>query len=386
MSWGMSCASAGAAPLTDSPRPAHCHRIVSTLPYVSAGASAEPPHFDPSAPAKGEGIYGLPHTPEQARLVLIPVPWEPTTSYGRGAAKGPAAIVRGSRQVDLFDLQTGRPYEEGIAMLPVDPDIVRWNAEACAAAEPVIAAGGDVGDDPELLERLGRVNDLSERLNARVATIAAVWMERGKIVGSIGGDHAAPFGAIAAHAERYPGLGVLHLDAHADLRAEYEGFSDSHASIMHNVLRRLPGVSRVVQIGLRDLSEEEHLAIQGSDGRVTALFDAEIARRLFEGEPFAQIARSAIERLPRDVYLSFDIDGLDPALCPHTGTPVPGGLSFQQAVALLAYVVESGRRIVGFDLDEVAPGPGGDEWDGNVGARLLYKMIGFTRLSQRQKR
>jgi agmatinase len=359
---------------------------VSTLPDVNPGPAAEAPRFDPSAPARGEGIYGLPHTPEQARVVLIPVPWEPTTSYGRGTAKGPAAILRGSRQVDLFDVQTDRPYEDGIALLPVDPDIVRWNAEACAAAEPVIEAGGDIGDDPDLLLRLGQVNDLSERLNARVATLAAVWMERGKIVGTLGGDHAAPFGAIAAHAERYPGLGVLHLDAHADLRAEYEGFADSHASIMHNVLRRLPGVSRLVQIGLRDLSEEEHRAIQGSGGRVSALFDAEIARRLFEGEPFAQIARPAIERLPGDVYLSFDIDGLDPCLCPHTGTPVPGGLSFQQAVALLAYVAESGRRIVGFDLNEVAPGPDGDEWDGNVAARLLYKMIGFTRMSQRQKR
>jgi len=358
---------------------------VSTHPYVSTEAVSTASPFDPSGPAVSDGIYGLPHTAEQARVVLIPVPWEPTTSYGRGAARGPGAMFRASRQVDLFDFQTGRPYEAGIAMLPMDPDIVRWNAEACAAAETVIAVGGDIGDDPELLERLGRVNDLSERLNARVSTIASVWMERGKIVGTLGGDHSAPFGAIAAHAERYPGLGILHLDAHADLRPDYEGFSDSHASIMYNVARRLPGVSRIVQIALRDLSEEEYTLIQSSGGRISALLDAEIAHRLFEGETFAQIVRAAIERLPEDVYLSFDIDGLDPSLCPHTGTPVPGGLSFQQAVALLGYVEESGRRIVGFDLNEVAPGPDGDEWHGNVGARLLYKMIGFTLLSRRSR-
>src|SRR6185503_4987272 len=105
-------------------------------------------------------IFGLPHTPEQARVILIPVPWEPTTSYGRGAAKGPAAILRASRQVDLFDLQTRRPYEAGIALLPMDPDIVRWNSEAKAAAEPLIEAGGELGDDPDMVERLGRVNDL----------------------------------------------------------------------------------------------------------------------------------------------------------------------------------------------------------------------------------
>jgi agmatinase len=348
---------------------------------LDAPDAPDTPAFNPAAPATGDGIFGLPHTPEQARVVLIPVPWEPTTSYGRGAAKGPAAILRASRQVDLFDAQTGRPYEDGIALLPVDPDIAGWNAEACAAAEPIIAAGGEVSGDPDLEARLARVNALSRELNNRVAEIAAAWIGRGKIVGVLGGDHSAPFGAIAAHAERYPGMGVLHVDAHADLRVAYEGFTDSHASIMHNVIARLPGVGAIVQVGLRDLSEEEHGAIASSGGRIHALHDAEIHARLFEGEAFGAIARAAIERLPRDVYLTFDIDGLDPSLCPHTGTPVPGGLSFQQAVALLSYVQKSGRRILGFDLNEVAPGPDSDEWDGNVAARLLYKMVGYARIS-----
>jgi agmatinase len=338
--------------------------------------------FDPGAPALGGGIYGLPHSADEARVVLVPVPWEPTTSYARGTAGGPAAILHASRQVDLFDVQTGRPYEAGIAMLDVDPEIAAWNAEACAAAEPVIAAGGELGGDPDLEARLARVNALSERLNERVASIARSWHARGKIVGVVGGDHASPFGAIAAAAERWPGLGVLHVDAHADLRQAYEGFTWSHASIMFNVASRLPEVARLVQIGIRDLSEEEHGFIRGSSGRVVTLFDADVARRTLEGEPFARIARAAIEQLPERVYVSFDVDGLDPALCPHTGTPVPGGLSFHQAAALLAYVEESGRTIVGFDLTEVAPGPDGDEWDGNVGARLLYKMIGFALKSQ----
>ncbi len=339
--------------------------------------------FDPGAASTGGGIYGLPHTPEEARVVLVPVPWEPTTSYGRGAARGPAAILHASRQVDLFDVQTGRPYEAGVAMLDVDPDIVQWNAEACAAAEPVIEAGGAVEGDADLAARLATVNALSASLNDRVAATAKAWMDRGKIVGIVGGDHASPFGTMAAHAERFPGMGVLHLDAHADLRRAYEGFTDSHASIMYNVAERLPGVARIVQVGVRDLSEEEHGRIAGSSGRIVTLFDADVARRTFEGEPFASIARAAIARLPKQVYLSFDIDGLDPSLCPHTGTPVPGGLGFREVIALLAYVQESGRTIVGFDLTEVAPGPAGDEWDANVGARLLYKMIGFALKSQR---
>ena len=358
---------------------------MTTHPSESLGATlVDPPNraFDPGAPAHGDGIYGLPHGPDEAHVVLIPVPWEPTTSYGRGTARGPASILHGSRQIDLFDAQTGRPYEGGIALLPVDPEIVRWNAEACAASEPVIAAGGEVDGDPDLEARLARVNELSGRLNDRVQSLARGWLAKGKIVGVIGGDHSVPFGAIAAHAERYPGLGVLHLDAHADLRDAYEGFTDSHASIMFNVAERLPSVARIVQIGIRDFSEAEHAFIEGSSGRIVTLFDHEVARQTFEGEPFGKIMRAAIARLPEHVYLSFDIDGLDPALCPHTGTPVPGGLSFQQAAALVAYVQESGRTIVGFDLCEVAPGPGGEEWNGNVGARLLYKMIGFTKLSQ----
>lgn len=339
--------------------------------------------FDPGAPALGGGIYGLPHSPDEARVVVIPVPWEPTTSYRRGTARGPAAILHASRQVDLFDVQTGRPYEAGIAMLDVDPDIAAWNAEACAAAEPVIAAGGDVAGDADLAARLARVNELSAKLDERVGSIARAWMDKGKIVGVIGGDHSTPLGSILAHAARFPGMGVLHLDAHADLREAYEGFTGSHASIMFNVAERAPSVARIVQIGIRDLSEEEQGRIAGSSGRIHALFDVEVARRTFEGEPFAKIAREAIAKLPKHVYLSFDIDGLDPSLCPHTGTPVPGGLSFQEVSALLAYVEESGRTIVGFDLTEVAPGPDGDEWDGNVGARLLYKMAGFALKSQR---
>jgi agmatinase len=345
--------------------------------YTGRVPTTTTPAFDPSAPASHDGIFGLPDRPEEARVVLLPVPWEPTTSYGKGAANGPAAILRASHQVDLFDRDTGRPYEAKLAMLDVDPELVRLNAEACAAAGPVIDAGGAVEGDAVLEAALTRVNALSAELNQRVRATTRAWLAKGKLVGLVGGDHSAPFGAIEAHVERYPGLGVLHFDAHADLREAYEGFTDSHASIMFNVLERLP-VRRLVQVGLRDFCEEEHERIERSDGRIVAFYDSAIAATLFDGEPFRKIAEAIADALPEEVYVSFDIDGLDPTLCPHTGTPVPGGLSFQQAVAVLAAVRRSGRRIVGFDLNEVAPGPGGDEWDANVGARLLYKLIGYA--------
>ncbi len=131
-------------------------------------------------------------------------------------------------------------------------------------------------------------------------------------------------------------------------------------------------------MAVRDLSEEEHAFAAGSGGRIVQHHDTALARARLEGEPWAAQVRRILEPLPRDVYVTFDIDGLEPGLCPHTGTPVPGGLSFQEAAYLLAAVVRSGRRMVGFDLVEVAPDPGGGEWDGNVGARVLYKLAGWV--------
>jgi len=332
--------------------------------------------FDPAGPAAYDGIYGLPHSAHAARVVLVPIPWEPTTSYRKGTAKGPAALLEASRQVDLFDVETGKPYEGGIHLLEPDPEIGAWNEEACLHAQPIIDAGG-AGNDSALIAALAKVNALSASLDERAYAIVKRWLDAGKIVGAIGGDHASPFGAIRAHAEKYPGMGVLHLDAHADLRDAYEGFERSHASIMFNVLKDLPSVAKLVQIGLRDLSEEEH-ALASSDPRIAAFFDADFARALLEGATFARLLDPVVEALPKEVYVSFDIDGLDPALCPSTGTPVPGGLSFHQATYLLRRVVESGRTIVGFDLNEIAPDESGDEWSANVAARLLYKMIGWT--------
>jgi len=333
--------------------------------------------FDPNSPAlAGSGIYGLPHSAEEARIVLIPVPWDATTSYRAGTARAPAAILEASRQVDLFDVETGRPYQAGIALLPISPDVAAWNAEARAAAEPIHEAGGPAS--PDLDDKLARVNALGERLNAWVRDETERWLARGKLVGVVGGDHAAPFGAIAAVAARHPGLGILHVDAHADLREAYEGFVWSHASIMFNVLRRIPEV-RIVQLGIRDLSDAERALIESEPGRLTTHFDAVLAARRFEGETWAQQCARIVEALPKNVYVSFDIDGLDPALCPNTGTPVPGGLTFQAATYLLGVVARSGRTIVGFDLCEVAPGQ--DEWDANVGARLIYKLAGFALLS-----
>lgn len=338
-----------------------------------------PRPFDPDAAAvPGSGIYGLPFTPEESAVVIVPVPFEATTSYGGGTSNGPAAVREASRQVDLFDRETGRPYEAGIAMLDIPKDVVRWNREAKRLAAPVIERGGAV--DAKTRAAAEKVNAIGERLNGWVHATVASLLDEGKMAVVLGGDHAVPFGAIRAHAERHPGLGILHLDAHADLRDAYEGFLWSHASIFHNVMTRIPEVGKLVQVGVRDVGHAESRMIESSKGRIVTFFDSDIAARRDRGEPFAQIADRIVAELPQHVYLSWDIDGLDPTLCPGTGTPVPGGLSWNEAVSLLRAVVRSGKTIVGLDLCEVSPGE--TEWDANVGARLLYKMIGFALLTR----
>ena len=338
-----------------------------------------PSDFDPDAPAlAGTGIYGLPFAPEDSRVVVVPVPFEATTSYGGGTSKGPAAVLEASRQVDLFDHETGRPYATGIAMLDMPKEIARWNREAKGLAKTVIARGGPV--DKKTRAAADRVNEIGERVNEWVYRQTRALLEAGKMPVVIGGDHAVPFGAIRAYAEHHPGLGILHLDAHADLRDAYEGFTWSHASIFNNVMRKIPGVGRLVQVGVRDLGEAERRMIESFEGKIVTFFDDDLARRKDDGIPFATIADDIVGALPDDVYLSWDIDGLDPTLCPGTGTPVPGGLSWNEAIALLRAIKRARKRIVGLDLCEVSPGD--TEWDANVGARLLYKMIGFALLTQ----
>ncbi|MGH9419567.1 MAG: agmatinase family protein, partial [Thermoanaerobaculia bacterium] len=330
------------------------------------------------AAGSDSGIYGLPFTPAQARVVIIPVPFEATTSYGGGTSSGPAAVLEASKQVDLFDRETGRPYEAGIAMLDIPEKIAGWNTKAKSIAAPVIENGGIV--DEATRNAAAEVNKISEAVNEWVYEQTRALLIAGKMPVVLGGDHSVPFGAMLAYAETHPNLGILHLDAHADLRDAYEGFTWSHASIFHNVITKIGGVDRLVQVGVRDLSNAESAMIEGSEGRIITFFDSDLAARKEEGATWAEIADEIVAALPHDIYLSWDIDGLDPTLCPSTGTPVPGGLSWNEAIGLLRAIRRAHNRIVGLDLCEVSPGE--NEWDANVGARLLYKMIGFALMTQ----
>lgn len=350
---------------------------------AAPAATAVTAGFDPDAAATGDGLFGLDTRPEDAKVVVIPVPFDATTSYRPGTAAGPGHVLEASRQVDLEDIQYGPIWKAGIAMLPVPRDIASLSRAARAAAEPVIRAGGAVPGNRSHARAVKAVDAASERVHGYVAREAERILARGAIPAVLGGDHSSPFGLIAELSLRHPGMGILQVDAHADLRESYEGFAWSHASIFHNVMTRLPGVARLVQVGIRDVGSREVQFAERSKGRVRTHYDQRLRDRQFAGASWSRLCKEIISGLPREVYVSFDIDGLSAEHCPATGTPVPGGLSFPEVCHLLEQLAESGRRVVGFDLCEVAPGAKGDEWNGCVGARVLYKLLGCALRSRR---
>ena len=200
----------------------------------------------------------------------------------------------------------------------------------------------------------------------------------GKVPAVLGGDHSTPLGLMQAVAEQEGDFGILQIDAHADLRNAYEGFTYSHASIMFNALK-IPQLKKLVQVGIRDICQAEAVMAEKNE-RIRIFYDSDLKTAAFEGKSWKEQVKEIVEELPEKVYVSFDIDGLDPKLCSATGTPVPGGFEFEEAMYLIKSVVESGRKIVAFDLCEV--GPGEDEWNGNVGARVLYRMANLAGVSQ----
>lgn len=333
-------------------------------------------NFDPNAPGLlSNNIFGLPFSEEEARLVLLPVPWEVTVSYNHGTARGPEHIFKASRQVDLYDADVQDGWKQGFFMRESDralllrSDYLRKEAELYLR---FLAEGGDVKENDFLRRSLEDVNKGTQKMNDWVYTQTKELLQKGKLVGLIGGDHSTPLGYYKAIGEHKGDFGILQIDAHCDLRDGYEGFKHSHASIMYNALQEVPQLKKLVQVGIRDYCEEELSYIRNSEGRVVTFFDQEMKERLFEGETWKSICDNIIDKLPEQVYISFDIDGLDPKLCPHTGTPVAGGLEGPQVFYLFRKVLESGRKLIGFDLNEVSSGH--DDWDANVGARMLFKL------------
>lgn len=278
------------------------------------------------------GIEGELATLRGARVVLLPVPFDATATFHRGASRAPEAVLVASEHIEEHDEELGRePREVGIH----------------------VAAPVAVGErDPE-------------RLVAAVCERVAAFLEQDKFVITLGGDHSVAIGAARAHARRHPGLSFLQIDAHGDLRDQYNGSPLNHAC----VARRLWELGPVTQVGLRSISSEG-AAFLAEQGREPVLAH-QIARH---GADDGWIDR-VLDDLGDPVYVTFDVDGLDPSIMPATGTPEPGGLTWWQALGLLRRVAAA-RRVVGADVCELLPTPGLHACDVLV-ARLIYKMVGY---------
>lgn len=331
-----------------------------------------------------DGMYGLPFSSEESDTILIPVPWEVTVSYGGGTANGPEAILEASYQVDLYDPFVKDAWKKGIAMdeiseeIKTNSEILRQSAERYIEA----LANGDDQNDSELIAISAKITSECEKLNAWVKARVLHFINQKKHVGLIGGDHSTPLGMIQALSEKYASFGVLQIDAHADLRKAYEGFEYSHASIMYNAIK-INAVEKLIQVGIRDFCDEELELIQSKPEKIKTFFDRDIKYAMYNGDSWDRICNRIVNELPQLIYLSFDIDGLDPKLCPNTGTPVAGGFETEQVLFLLEKVVNSGRKIIAFDVNEVSPDKDGGDWDANVAARLIYRIANLAAFSQK---
>ena len=316
--------------------------------------------FDPNGVGLDNGAYfGLPFTPDEARLVLISAPWDVTVSYGTGTSEAPDAIIEASMQLDLYDALSPGAWRRGIATADIDYSLLETSQRLRSDAERVIRhleEGGSVADDA-VCRKIRRVNEGCVQMNENIRAQARAWLAQGKLVGLVGGDHSTPYGLVQALGERGEGFGILHIDAHCDLRR----------------------AERIVEVGVRDYCDAEAELARSSE-RIRMFDDTQLSAAAFEGETWGATCRRIVTELPERVYVSFDIDGLSVEYCPHTGTPVAGGLTFNQAVYLLHETVRSGRRIIGFDVVEVVPRPG-SSIDASTGARILYKLCGLTLVS-----
>jgi len=277
---------------------------------------------------------GEPCVAKSPRFAILPVPYERTTTYRKGTAQGPAALLAASGQVELFEEETElRPLDAGVLTL-----------------DPVCEEG------------------MPDMLAPRIEGICAGQLGEGRIVGLLGGEHSISLGAIRAAARRHGGLGILQIDAHPDLRDSYEGTRYGHGCVMRRALDD-PRVGRLVQVGLRAISPEDDAAMRG-DTRIRPFRACDLF-----GQPPARWIADVVDALPERVYLTFDLDGLDPSVIPGTGTPEPGGLGWWEALALLREVCLR-RDVVAFDVVELLPEPPSAISD-FAAAHLVFKILAY---------
>lgn len=326
---------------------------------------------------KNKSLFGKTPSYEHSKLALISVPWSATASFGEGADKGPEMIASASSQMDFFSIEAEDVRDQGVFLFSSPSFLQKLNQKTRKKALPILAMEESApGDFPK--QKIEEINHSCQQMVKWVYGETKKIHTDGKKIGLIGGDHSCSEGAISYFNDLYKGdFGILHIDAHADLRKSYQGFDHSHASVMYNIMTHKYPPKTLVQIGVRDYCKEEYLFIK-QNKTIHTFFDSEIKTALFEGKTWKSIVDSIIQHLPEKIYISVDVDGLQPHLFPNTGTPVPGGLSFEQTNYLLNKLDQ--HQIIGFDLVETAAPDKKNInlWDAQTGARLLYKLCQTT--------
>lgn len=294
-------------------------------------ASGRPSPYPASVPWSFLAVGPEEANAKDCRVVALPVPYDSTTSYMGGAREGPRAIIEASRHLEDYDIELGREvYRVGIHTLP------------------------------ELEPHVGGPEGMVERVQAAVEPFA----RDGKLVATLGGEHTISVGAVRAYRRVYPDLSVLYLDAHADLRDEYMGSRFSHACAARRIWEKCP----LVEVGVRSISQEEMDFVRRHD--IPVYFHDE------GSTPASWDADEVASRLSNHVYVSIDLDALDPSLMPAVGTPEPGGLDWNAVVGLLRAVCRE-RTVVGFDVVELCPAAGPPSCS-TVAAKLAYKLMGYA--------
>ena len=299
---------------------------------------------------QGDNFLGIDEPwchPDQAGVYVLPAPYEHTSSYILGSDRGPSAIIEASQQVELYD-ETLRyePYRE-------------WGGVATATT----------------LNLAGRVDGQAVQA---IQDFVQPHVGQGKFLVTLTGEHTGALGAIRAHAPQYPGMCVVQIDAHGDLRQAYQDNPYSHASVMARVVQDgLP----LVQVGIRSISPEE-IELIDKTPRINTFFAASILDPSgpYEGRA-ARWIPDVVASCTGPVYLTFDCDGLDASLVPALGTPEPGGLGWYDTLALVT-ALANGPGIVGMDISEIAPIEGFVAPQFSI-ARLIYRMLGRIRAGRR---
>lgn len=330
------------------------------------------------------GYYFRDATPTaDAPIVLVSAPWAVTSAAGQGAVYTPDAIIDASTHLSLYDVVSNTSIDGKVATAEVDYDLQESSLQLGGDAAKVVAHiedGGALTGD-YFARKVVRINlgfrDMHRSVGKRVFRFAS----KGKIVGVVGGDHSVAFGAVRSISSVYPQMGVLFIDAHSDLRPSGKIFDYSHLSVARNIVDEIPAVSKLVQVGVRDMSREE-MDFAQNHPKITMFCHEKLTAERFSGRSWGEVCDDVVAQLPDKVYISFDIDALSPECCPHTKRPVAGGMTFDEAVCLINRVAESGREIVGFDLTEIVPVMESGV-DAAVGARMLVKLCAAALCSKK---